>query len=38
MKTITIGAYILYTHLNGKKYNVYFKITPAHNYIRYEEV
>lgn len=36
--TFTIGAYILYTHLNGKKYSVYFKITPVHNYIRYEEV
>lgn len=36
--TFTIGAYILYTHPNGKKYNVYFKITPKHNYIRYEEV
>lgn len=34
----TIGAYILYTHPNGKKYNVYFKITPTHNYIRYEEI
>lgn len=44
MKTITIDGITfevknhLILNLWAKKYNVYFKITPKHNYIRYEEV